>query len=651
MFKKLVSNLPFNPGIIQQVAFYGKRLHREKSLRRASFGFMAATLVVNIFAISSPAQNTLATSLNDIVYGANSKQTVLSAYKNNRDAGGRTDIRAIYDYYGITESDIANAQTVPGDVTAGKINSKAKDYMSTGRWESPGDDDPQSIPGAVTTVYERSLRVWDIKNPSNNYSAITGTASGAGKITGRQFWILLEGCGNIVYIPQPKTPKVEIKKTRLTADKLRAGENVSYRIDFRNSGNAASTSTLIADNLNDGLTYLSATPAPSKIEGNHLEWAIGSLEPSSEYSQIVITASVKTTATATAEICNIAGIYTANAGGAPSENPCFTVDNTCPGSGLPAPDGDVKKCEITCPDGIKLPYNQVDKCAIPVITCENLKLISSPEWDERTVKLTTRQSAGSQINKVSFLLDGKAMGSKNSPSTVEEYTFTKLKEGDHTYTVQFDVKKGQLQSGPSCEVKDKVTKPVPGISAMKKAKNITKKLDNADGTTASAGDIIEYTVITTNSGTGPANGYIIKPDSLGPVLEYADMLDSPEATFDKTSQQLSWPAVTIKPGDTVSKTFQVKVKNPVPSTAPSLSDPAGKQYIICNKYGNNICINIDRPLPAKVEQVVTKLPQTGSGSSLFATFLLVCVLGFFYTRSKILAKEVEIVRYEYSRGA
>jgi hypothetical protein len=57
MFKKLVSNLPFNPGLMHQIAFYGKRLNKEKSLRRASFGFMAATLVVNILAISSPAQN------------------------------------------------------------------------------------------------------------------------------------------------------------------------------------------------------------------------------------------------------------------------------------------------------------------------------------------------------------------------------------------------------------------------------------------------------------------------------------------------------------------------------------------------------------------------------------------------------------------
>jgi hypothetical protein len=69
-----------------------------------------------------------------------------------------------------------------------------------------------------------------LKNPENCYNTITGTASGNGKLSGKQFWIALGncgttsgGCGNIIFIPQPKTPKVEIKKVRLSADKLRPG--------------------------------------------------------------------------------------------------------------------------------------------------------------------------------------------------------------------------------------------------------------------------------------------------------------------------------------------------------------------------------------------------------------------------------------------
>lgn len=431
MFRKLVSGLPFNPGLIQQISFYGKRLHKEQAIRRLSFLFMGATLLVNIVALATPAQNTLATSLNDIVYGAESKSSILNAYNNDRDAKGRTDIKDIYDYYGVTAADIQNA--VPT-----VINSKAQPYMSTGRWLSPGDDDPQTIPGAETTVYERLLSVWGNKN----FNSITGTATGNGKLKGQTFWILLEGCGNIVYIPQPKTPKVEVKKTRLTADKLRPGESVSYRIDYRNSGNAASTGTLVADNLNAGLIYVSANPAPTKItNSSQLEWYVGNLEPSSEWHQITVVATVRDISTATAEICNIAGIYTTNAGGAPSENPCFIVDNRCPGTEIPAPNGDISKCTMVCPGGEVVLFNQPEKCPSPIVTCVNLVLAQTPDWNQRTVRLNTSKSAGAEIKKVSFLIDGKTVGSKNSPEAVEEYTYKDLVEGDHTYTVQYDLKK------------------------------------------------------------------------------------------------------------------------------------------------------------------------------------------------------------------
>lgn len=644
MFRKLVSGLPFNPGLIQQISFYGKRLHREQAIRRMSFLFMGATLLVNIVAFAAPAQNTLATSPNDIIYGAKSRNSILSAYNNDRDGLGRKDIKDIYDFYGVTASDIQNAQPTV-------INSKAQMFTSTGRWLSPGDDDPQSVPGAETTIYERLLRVWDTNRPSKNFDSITGIATGNGKLKGQTFWILLEGCGNIVYVPQPKTPKIEIKKTRLTADKLRPSESVSYRIDYKNSGNAASTDTIIRDTLNSELTYVSATPAPSGITGSTLEWNIGSLEASSEWSQITVTALVKNIATATAEICNVANMSTSNAGNVDSANPCFIVDNRCPGTELPAPGSDVSKCTFVCPGGETVLFNEPEKCPAPVVTCVYLVLAQSPSWDQRTVRLTTSKPAGSEINKVSFMLDGRAEGSVSNPEVAEEFTYRGLKEGNHTYSVVYDVKKGELRTSASCEIKDSVTKPVIGISGIKKVKNITKGVADANGTTASGGDIIEYTIVATNSGTGDASGYVIKPDTLGPLLEYADLKEQGVATFDATTQQLSWAPVDIKPGESVTKVFSMKIKNPVPSTAPSRSDPVGKQYIICNKYGNDTCIKIAKPIAARAQQTAENLPNTGPGESLILTFLAVCIIGYFYSRSRVLAKEVDIVRHEYSKGA
>ncbi len=333
-----------------------------------------------------------------------------------------------------------------------------------------------------------------------------------------------------------------------------------------------------------------------------------------------------------------------------SNQACLTVDNTCPGTNLPAPNGDPSKCVVTCPDGTKVNYNETDKCPIPVVLCESLQLVYSPNWDERTVKLTTKKSAGAVISHVDFLLDGKAVDSKKNPGATEEYTYKKLSEGKHTYSVNYTVTQGKLQSASACEIKDEVDKPVPSISAAKSAKNTTKKLDDATKGAAGAGNIIEYSLTTTNSGNGTANGYIIKPDSLGRILEYADLADYGDANFNQTSQQLSWPAVDIKPGESVTKTFTVKIKSPIPTTAPSLSDPAGRQYNICNKYGNEICIDVEKPGPAVVQTTVETLPNTGPGASLVVTFLAMCMIGFFYVRGRILAKEIEVIKYEYSRG-
>jgi hypothetical protein len=67
-------------------------------------------MIVQLFAIIYPSKPSLATSANDIIYGANSKDDVLRAYKNNRDTLGRTDIRAIYDHYGIGIEQISAAK-------------------------------------------------------------------------------------------------------------------------------------------------------------------------------------------------------------------------------------------------------------------------------------------------------------------------------------------------------------------------------------------------------------------------------------------------------------------------------------------------------------------------------------------------------------
>src|SRR5690606_4666703 len=67
MFRKLVSNLPFNPSMLGTLSFYAKRMNDEAALRRIGFGFVALAMFIQMFAVMAPPERSLANSGNDII--------------------------------------------------------------------------------------------------------------------------------------------------------------------------------------------------------------------------------------------------------------------------------------------------------------------------------------------------------------------------------------------------------------------------------------------------------------------------------------------------------------------------------------------------------------------------------------------------------
>ncbi len=140
----------------------------------------------------------------------------------------------------------------------------------------------------------------------------------------------------------------------------------------------------------------------------------------------------------------------------------------------------------------------------------------------------------------------------------------------------------------------------PNIVLSKAAFNNTKNV-NATTVNADRGNTITFTLTTTNTGDADAVNYVISDDLSG-VLPLADLIDNAGATLN--GNILSYPAMTIKPGETVTKTFKVYVKT---SLAPSLS------YQIRNTYGNTVVINIPG-------NVVYQAPHTGTAGTSAAVF-------------------------------
>jgi hypothetical protein len=212
MFKKLVTNLPFNSSLIDQVGFYADRLRQEKSIRRLSFVFMALALSVQSLAILAPPERSLAYSTNHIINGVRTKDDVLRAFDNNTNG-----VREIYERFYISRADLTSLSTNPNDTIRTNDGNNYRTIGRTSLWNysKVANEDKkterrfyyQNLEDTPVgnSIYIRDLKAWDIQNPYNTYSAFKGTSS----LTGGTFWILVD-CGNITWIPpydQPPVPE------------------------------------------------------------------------------------------------------------------------------------------------------------------------------------------------------------------------------------------------------------------------------------------------------------------------------------------------------------------------------------------------------------------------------------------------------------
>ena len=185
------------------------------------------------------------------------------------------------------------------------------------------------------------------------------------------------------------------------------------------------------------------------------------------------------------------------------------------------------------------------------------------------------------------------------------------------------------------------------ISIKKSASNLTENISNANGTTAQAGDDIQYTLSATNNGSNSAS-YIFQ-DSLAYVLDYSSLVNTGGGTLNSSTNEISWPTVKIAAGKTATKQFEVKVDNPIPDTPTSTSDPNYFNLTMTNTFGNTITIKLpSTPVLAAVQTASASLPNTGPGNSVIIGAIVLAIAGFFFYRSRLIAKEAKIAINEQS---
>lgn len=193
----------------------------------------------------------------------------------------------------------------------------------------------------------------------------------------------------------------------------------------------------------------------------------------------------------------------------------------------------------------------------------------------------------------------------------------------------------------------------------KKAENNTQGIFQANNTTAKPGDQITYTLLVFNSGTVPYKGFVMK-ENMADVLEYADIVSTDGGTMNQ-QKVVSWAAKDVPARGVLTHTITVKVKDPIPSTPqPCNSEqttqcPATTSFdlVMTNVYGNTVNIKVPPTIIKTTEIVTTKtpsLPKTGPGTGIAISAGLIVVVSYFYARSRLMAKELDIIRNDHTMG-
>lgn len=205
--------------------------------------------------------------------------------------------------------------------------------------------------------------------------------------------------------------------------------------------------------------------------------------------------------------------------------------------------------------------------------------------------------------------------------------------------------------------------PLPGLSTIpssnsqchagqlklsKSAVNISD--NNVDATTvvAKAGDQISYNLTAKNE--SGADVTLTFSDDLTDTLQYANLSDNGGGTFNQNTQVLSWPQVTIKSGDSQSRTFLVQMKSAIPATPVGASDPNSFDCRMINVFGNQTIINVDCPAPKVVEKITTELPHTGPTENMIFAGVVLAIVTYFYARTRQVKKEVRLIRRNLNAG-
>lgn len=187
------------------------------------------------------------------------------------------------------------------------------------------------------------------------------------------------------------------------------------------------------------------------------------------------------------------------------------------------------------------------------------------------------------------------------------------------------------------------------IDVSKTAKNISQGNVDATTTVAKEKERVTFTLTAKNTG-GTAKDFVFE-DNIGDALEYSKLVDNGGGTYNEQTRILSWPSVSLKPGEEQVRAFTVQILDEIPATPQGISDRSSYDCKIENAFFEKyVFISVNCPTPKVIEQVVPELPKTGPGENILFAGIILSIVTFFYLRSRQLGTEVRLIRRDVNGG-
>lgn len=623
MFRNLVANAVFSPSVVNSIGFYIRRLRQEEFTRRLGLVFCAMAVALQSLAIISPPEPTIAAGPNNIIYsGVTSISDLLNKYDANDDGNGHRDIQAIFDHYGISRDDLAQAKIVTirstdRDKSLRSIGRKA--YGKTG-------ETAVKIAGSSTTVYERYLWSWD-SGAYSTYKAIQGTTG-----DGRWFAVLMN-CGNVV-IDQP--PPVGLNPvgsvladcTAITGwaydpNSLKTAIKVQVSIGLKGLSDKYQTATVTAN--------LSQPAAP--VAGNHgfkvdIPPDLKSADRRTVYSVVAIDSvggGGNTTLASNREINTFCQ--------SPPSQPSVTVCDKQTGQVVSLPQGELD------PDR-HVSQAECDKVQV----CINDELVTLPRFEASDQPADCPPIQVCRGGTVITITSDQRQSGDLDPEACDQIEV--CREGQLVTILRGDRHGGDTDPHPTLLCDD----PFPILAFTKTAANITQNLNSADGTTAEPGDVIVYTLEARNIGT--SSGDVEFVEDMSDVLEYADLVEYSGGVLDEASGVISWDKATLAPQDSASQQITVKIKSTIPAAPSPVNNLESHNLELRNVWqGQSVVIKVPRPITKTPEVLAANLPETGPGANAAISLVLIMASAYFYARNRQLVAELKLVQLDYAAGA